>query len=53
MSDLLERNLLVIDQKPKLIELTNEYRILDEAGNVDTALKQDDRGGIGVGGFDI
>jgi uncharacterized protein YxjI len=24
---------LVIHQKPKLIELTNEYRILDEAGN--------------------
>src|SRR5919197_4890091 len=33
MSDLLERNVLVIDQKPKLIELTNEYRILDDAGN--------------------
>jgi uncharacterized protein YxjI len=33
MSDLLERNVLVIDQKPKLIEVTNQYRILDEAGN--------------------
>jgi uncharacterized protein YxjI len=33
MSDLLERNLLVIDQKPKLIELTNEYLIRDEAGD--------------------
>jgi uncharacterized protein YxjI len=33
MSDLLQRNVLVIDQKPKLIELTNEYRILDETGN--------------------
>jgi uncharacterized protein YxjI len=32
MSDLLERNVLVIDQKPKVIEVTNQYRILDEAG---------------------
>jgi len=28
MSDLLERDVLVIHQKPKLIEMTNEYRIL-------------------------
>ena len=33
MSDLLERDVLVINQKAKLIELTNEYKILDEAGN--------------------
>ena len=32
MSDLLTRSVLVINQKAKLIELTNEYRILDETG---------------------
>jgi uncharacterized protein YxjI len=32
MSELLEHDVLVISQKAKLIELTNEYRILDEAG---------------------
>jgi len=32
VSDLFERNVLVINQKAKLIELTNEYKILDEAG---------------------
>jgi uncharacterized protein YxjI len=32
VSDLLSRNLLVINQKAKLIELTNEYRIQDENG---------------------
>ena len=33
MSDLLNRNILVINQKAKLIELTDEYRIRDEEGN--------------------
>ena len=33
MSELLSRNTLVINQKAKLVELTNEYRILDEDGN--------------------
>jgi uncharacterized protein YxjI len=33
MSDLLTRSTLVINQKAKLIELTNEYRILDEEGD--------------------
>ena len=33
MSDLLTRDVLVINQKAKLIELTNEYRILDQDGN--------------------
>ena len=33
MSDLLSRNVLVINQKAKLIELTDEYRIRDEEGN--------------------
>ena len=32
MSDLLRRDVLVINQKAKLIELTNEYRILGEDG---------------------
>ncbi len=33
MSDLLSRNVLVINQKAKLIELTDEYKIRDEEGN--------------------
>ena len=33
MSDLLTRNVLVINQKAKLVELTDEYRIRDEEGN--------------------
>jgi hypothetical protein len=33
VSDLLTRNVLVINQKAKLIELTDEYRIRDEDGN--------------------
>jgi uncharacterized protein YxjI len=33
MSDLLARDVLVISQKAKLIELTNEYRILDQEGD--------------------
>ena len=33
VSDLLSRNLLVINQKAKLIELTDEYRVRDEEGN--------------------
>ena len=33
MSDLFKRNLLVISQKAKLIELTDEYRVRDEEGN--------------------
>ncbi len=33
MSDLLSRNLLVINQKAKLIEVTDEYRVRDEEGN--------------------
>ena len=32
MSDLLERDVMVISQKPKLIEMTNEYRIRDADG---------------------
>ena len=32
MSDLLNRNVLVVNQKAKLIELTNEYKILDQEG---------------------
>lgn len=32
MSDLLQRDVMVISQKAKLIEMTNEYRILDADG---------------------
>ena len=32
MSDLLTRNVLVISQKPKFVEMTNEYQITDENG---------------------
>ena len=32
MSDLLSRNVLVISQKPKFVEMTNEYEITDEEG---------------------
>ena len=32
MSDLLTRDVLLISQKPKLIEVTNEYSIFDEEG---------------------
>jgi len=33
MSELLSRNLLVINQKAKLVELADQYRIRDEEGN--------------------
>lgn len=33
MSDLLSHDVLVFSQKAKLIEMTDEYRILDDAGN--------------------
>ena len=32
MTGLLERDVLVISQKAKLIEMTNEYRFLDPEG---------------------
>ena len=32
MSDLLNHNVLVISQKPKFVEMTNEYEITDESG---------------------
>jgi uncharacterized protein YxjI len=32
MSDLLSHDVLVISQKAKLIEMTNEYRVFDDAG---------------------
>ena len=32
MSDLLSHDVLVISQKAKVIEMTNEYRVLDDAG---------------------
>ena len=33
MSELLEHDVLVVNQRPKLIEMTNEYDIFDEGGN--------------------
>jgi uncharacterized protein YxjI len=41
VSDLLNRNVLVIEQKPKLVELTNEYRILDDDGNEIGVIRQE------------
>jgi uncharacterized protein YxjI len=38
---LLERDVLVISQKAKIIEMTNEYRILDEAGEQVGAIRQE------------
>jgi len=32
MSDLLSHDVLVISQKAKIIEMTNEYRVFDDAG---------------------
>lgn len=39
--DLLSRNVFVIEQKPKFVELTNEYRVLDEAGNEIGVIRQE------------
>ena len=41
MSDLLTRDVLVINQKPKFVEMTNEYRILDEQGNDIGVIRQE------------
>lgn len=41
MAGLLERDVLVISQKAKIIEMTNEYRILDEAGEQVGAIRQE------------
>jgi len=41
MSDLLDRSVLVFTQKAKLIELTNEYRILDDQGNEVGLIRQE------------
>jgi len=41
VSELLDRNVLVIEQKPKFVELTNEYRILDETGNEIGLIRQE------------
>jgi hypothetical protein len=41
VSDLLNRNVLVIEQKPKFVELTNEYRILDDDGNEIGVIRQE------------
>jgi uncharacterized protein YxjI len=41
VSELLDRNVLVIEQKPKFVELTNEYRVLDETGNEIGVIRQE------------
>jgi uncharacterized protein YxjI len=41
LSDLLNHNVLVINQKAKLIELTNEYRIFDAQGNEIGVIRQE------------
>ena len=41
MTTLLERDVLVISQKAKLIEMTNEYRILDPEGEEVGAIRQE------------
>lgn len=41
MPELLEYDRLVVNQKAKLIELTNEYRIRDEEGNDVGVIKQE------------
>jgi uncharacterized protein YxjI len=41
MTGLLERDVLVISQKAKLIEMTNEYRILDPEGEEVGAIRQE------------
>lgn len=41
MTSLLEHDLLVISQRAKLIELTNEYRIRDEDGNDVGTIRQE------------
>lgn len=41
MSDLLTRDTLVINQKAKLVELTNEYKILDEEGTEVGVIRQE------------
>ena len=40
MTGLLERDILVISQKAKLIEMTNEYRILDPEGEEVGAIRE-------------
>jgi hypothetical protein len=41
MKDLLGRHVLVISEKAKLIEMTNEYRILDPGGEEVGAIRQE------------
>src|SRR6185295_13395808 len=41
MTGLLERDVLVISQKAKLIEMTNEYRILDPEGDQVGSIRQE------------
>lgn len=46
MSNLLELNRMFVNQKTKLIELTNEYKIRDEEGNEVGAIRQEGQSGL-------
>jgi uncharacterized protein YxjI len=41
VSELLSKNVLVISQKPKFVEMTNEYAISDEEGNPLGVIRQE------------
>ena len=41
MSDLLKMNVMVMSQKPKFIEMTNEYEITDENGTPVGTVRQE------------
>lgn len=41
VSGFVNRNVLVIEQKAKFVELTNEYRVLDETGNEIGVIRQE------------
>ncbi len=46
MSELLERDTLVVNQKAKLVELTNEYRIVDEHGTELGVIRQEGQSAV-------
>ncbi|HVF75597.1 MAG TPA: phospholipid scramblase-related protein [Acidimicrobiales bacterium] len=46
MPELLEHERLIVSQKAKLIELTNEYKIRDEQGNEVGAIRQEGQSGL-------
>jgi uncharacterized protein YxjI len=46
MPELLEHERLIVNQKAKLIELTNEYKIRDEQGNEVGVIRQEGQSGL-------